>query len=104
MVRITAESDGKARRIEGKAAIVYVMDPTEGGDHAVCSILAARVKRLDFLTGVMFAMGNLVAELYDNPFERTAVLSLLAKELMEARENTIVAQREGTVRKVDDED
>ena len=50
MVRITAESGENARTIEGKAAIVYVMDPAEGGDHAMLA-LATRIKRLDLLTG-----------------------------------------------------
>ena len=50
MVRITAESGENTRTIEGKAAIVYVMDPAEGGDHAMLA-LASSIKRLDFLTG-----------------------------------------------------
>lgn len=50
MVRITAESGENTRTIEGKAAIVYVMDPEEGGDHATLA-LDTRIKRLDLLTG-----------------------------------------------------
>ena len=103
MVKITAENGNECKVIEGKASIVYFMEPAEGGDHASMA-LANGVKPIEMLMGAVQALGNMAAEFYSNSFERTLVLSLMAKEIMESPENCKVIKKEGTVKKSDDED
>ena len=103
MVRITAEKGDECRAIEGKASIVYILEPAEGGDHASIA-MADGIKPVELLMGAVQALGSLAAEFYKNPFERMAVLSLMAKEIIDSPENFKVFKKEGTVKVSDDED
>ena len=103
MVKITAESGNECREIEGKASIVFIIKPVEGGDYALMA-LANGVKSMELLIGAAQALGHMAVEFYSNSFERALVLSFMAKEMMKSPEKYKVIKKEGTVKNSDDED